>query len=297
MEFENSTEQVEAQSGEQESVVDSPIESPTAEADAGQGGAVDTQQNADFAMVDTDSGEAGEDEPPQPDGAGRDGAKQQTREENSAIKAARLRAQRDAAAAAARQADEDIAKSGVVNPYTGQPFRSMQEFRDYGNRVRQAEIAQQAKKTGRCVEEVTEDAANREFLTGLRQAAERQGAAAERAREQKRFFENDVLDFIEKYPQFDQKSLAELENNQKFRRFCGSRFGREPLADLYGAYLEVVGEAGAAAVAKATSRQQRSTGSGSTGGVQLSPAQKAVLDQWNAEHPEMAMTAKEFLKR
>ena len=294
MEFENSTEQVEAQSGEQAEAV-APQQSPDT---GGQEGVVDLpRENADFAMVDTDSGEAGEDEPPQPDGAGRDGAKQQTREENAAIRAARIRARREAEAEAAKAADENIAKSGVVNPYTGQPFRSMQEFREYGNRVRQAEIAQQAKKTGRSVEEVTEDAANREFLTGLRQAAERQGAAAERANAQRQFFENDVLDFIGKYPQFDEKSLAELENNQKFRRFCGSRFGREPLAELYGAYLEVVGDASEAAVAKAASRAQRSTGGGSSGSTTLSPSQRAVLDAWNAEHPEMAMTAKEFLKR
>lgn len=293
MEFENSTVQ-EVQSGEQAEAV-APQQSPDT---GGQEGVVDLpRENADFAMVDTDSGEAGEDDPTQPGGAGRDGERQQTREENAAIRAARIRARREAEAEAAKAADENIAKSGVVNPYTGQPFRSMQEFREYGNRVRQAEIAQQAKKTGRSVEEVTEDAANREFLTGLRQAAERQGAAAERANAQRQFFENDVLDFIGKYPQFDQKSLAELENNQKFRRFCGSRFGREPLSELYGAYLEVVGEAGAAAVAKATSRQQRSTGSGSTGGVQLSPAQKAVLDQWNRENPELSMTDKEYLGR
>ena len=36
---------------------------------------------------------------------------------------------------------------------------------------------------------------------------------------------------------------------------------------------------------------------GTAGGALLSPAQKYVLDAWNAEHPEMAMTAKEFLGR
>ena len=29
----------------------------------------------------------------------------------------------------------------------------------------------------------------------------------------------------------------------------------------------------------------------------LTPEQRKVLDEWNAEHPEMAMTAKEFLRR
>ena len=34
-----------------------------------------------------------------------------------------------------------------------------------------------------------------------------------------------------------------------------------------------------------------------TGGATLSPAQKIALDKWNDEHPEMKMTAKEFLQR
>ena len=36
---------------------------------------------------------------------------------------------------------------------------------------------------------------------------------------------------------------------------------------------------------------------GTAGGAALSPAQQYVLDAWNTEHPEMAMTAKEFLGR
>ena len=288
MEFENSTVQ-EVHSGEQAGAVAPQEESPTAA--AGQDEVVAHQQG-DFAMVDTDA-ETAEDAPKPTEPV----KQAQSREENAAIRAARIRARREAEAEAAKAADEGIASSGVMNPYTGKPFSSMQEFRDYGNRVRQAEIAKAAKETGRSVEEVTEDAENRAFLTGLRQEAEKRGAAQEKAREQRRFFEEDVLNFIEAYPQFDQKSLAELENNQTFRRFCGSRFGREPLAELYGAYLEVVGTAGAAAVAKAAGRQQRSTGGGTAGGAALTPTQKAVLDRWNEEHPEMAMTAKEFLGR
>jgi len=232
MEFENSTVQ-EVHSGEQAGAVAPQEESPTAA--AGQDEVVAHQQG-DFAMVDTDA-ETAEDAPKPTEPV----KQAQSREENAAIRAARIRARREAEAAAAKAADEGIASSGVINPYTKEPFRSVQEFRDYGKRVRQAEIAKAAKETGRSVEE--------------------------------------------------------LENNQKFRRFCGSRFGREPLAELYGAYLEVVGTAGAAAVAKAAGRQQRSTGGGTAGGAALTPTQKAVLDRWNEEHPEMAMTAKEFLGR
>ena len=53
----------------------------------------------------------------------------------------------------------------------------------------------------------------------------------------------------------------------------------------------------AAAVAQMQSRSARSTGGGTALGATLTPAQKYVLDAWNTEHPEMAMTAREFLGR
>lgn len=104
----------------------------------------------------------------------------------------------------------------------------------------------------------------------------------------------DLDEFLARHPDVD---VDRLLGNERFVRFCGSRMGHEYLADLYDDFAALVSEAGAAAVARARSRSVRSTGGGSTGGVTLSPAQKYVLDAWNAAHPEMAMTAKEFLGR
>ena len=109
------------------------------------------------------------------------------------------------------------------------------------------------------------------------------------------FVRSDVLDFIERYPGFDADGLEALEHNEQFRRFCGTRYAREPLAQLYGDYLSVIDGAGAAAVSRASSRSARSTGGGSTGGATLSPEQRKALERWNEENPEMAMTAKEYL--
>ena len=112
------------------------------------------------------------------------------------------------------------------------------------------------------------------------------------------FLAADVLDFVEKYPQFAAaERMAELEGNRRFRQFCGSRFGREPLAQLYGDFLVIVGEAGTAALARAQSKSGRATGGGTAGGAVLSPEQRLALEQWNEEHPEMQMTAREFLSR
>ena len=111
----------------------------------------------------------------------------------------------------------------------------------------------------------------------------------------KAFIRSDVLDFLERYPGFDAEGLEALERNEQFRRFCGTRYAREPLAQLYGDYLSVIDGAGAAAVSRANSRSARSTGGGTAGGATLSPEQRKALERWNEENPEMAMTAKEYL--
>lgn len=126
--------------------------------------------------------------------------------------------------------------------------------------------------------------------TARNDAAETDAGAVRRA-----FVQSDVLDFIERYPGFDADGLEALEHNEQFRRFCGTRYAREPLAQLYGDYLSVIDGAGAAAVSKAASRSARSTGGGTAGGATLSPEQRKTLERWNEANPEMAMTAKEYL--
>lgn len=326
--FENSTGPAPAQSGEQEGVVGLPApesdgsqlretQSPTDDASgAGREEVAGLRHGTgDFALVDVgdarenaeemapDTGEAAplaqrEDGGNAPDGAGQDSGRQQTREENAAIRAARIRAQRDAEAAAmakaAAKTDEDIANSGVINPYTGRPFSSMKEFKEYGDRLRKADIARRAKQSGRSVADIEEDDANRAFLSSLRRASTRNAEQPKEDAEQE-FFRRDLADFQAAYPAVN---VAELDKNPRFRRFVGSRYGREPLASLYGDYLAIVGEAGAAAVARAENRSARSTGGGtSSGSPQLSPSQKAELARWNAEHPEMEMSDMEFWRR
>lgn len=316
-----------AQSGRQESVVGSSQESSADTSAASQERAVaaQTYHNPDFDLVDTVGGDSGDEsanggngaetdtptetgtQSSETGGAGRsEASKGQSREENAAIRAARLRGQRDAeasaAARAAAQADAEIANmKGLINPYTKRPFSSMRELQDYSNRVTEAERARQARASGRSVEDLAEDDANRAFLSDLRRQVERDTAMAQAAQREanarRAFVENDVLDFMEKHPEMDIDGLSALENNPTFLQFCGTRFGREPLSDLYDAFQRLVGDAGRAAVSKATSRSARSTGGGTTGGATLSPEQKKALDRWNEENPEMRMTPQEFLRR
>ena len=108
------------------------------------------------------------------------------------------------------------------------------------------------------------------------------------------FAMRDLDEFLERHADVD---VEKLMGNTRFLRFCGSRMGHESLAALYDDFVALVSEAGAAAIAQMQSRSARSTGGGTAASGTLSPAQKYVLDAWNAEHPEMAMTAREFLGR
>lgn len=278
------------ESGAQEGVVD-PYETREEEIDDEQEGVVDPQDSDEDD--DADIGENADNNDSDSDSAGQN-SKAQSREENATYKAVRLRAEREATAKAEAKANDDIAASGIINPYTNKPFKTTQELREYGEMVKKKQIEERAKKEGRSTEEVEEEVLNREFITKMRKKSE----AEDKKSDNKDFLATDVLDFVEKHPEFNSpEKLSELENNKSFREFCGSRFGREPLAGLYESYVSLVGRAGDAAVAKSTSRSARSTSAGASGGERLSPSEQKALDRWNSENPDMQMTAKEFLSR
>ncbi|MCR5826644.1 MAG: hypothetical protein K6G54_08755 [Oscillospiraceae bacterium] len=123
------------------------------------------------------------------------------------------------------------------------------------------------------------------------------GAVPETAAEetaQPDFAARDLAVFLARHADVD---AAALLDNARFVRFCGTRMGREYLADLYDDYAALVDEVTEAALEREKSRARRSTGGGAAGGVPLTPGQKQRLDAWNAAHPEMAMTAREFMGR
>ena len=305
--FDNSTEQIvesqEVQSGEQENVVDSQESYNSVRddfrmvnTDDNQAGVVDQQSGSEEEDGNTGEGAA----EAESDGADRN-EHHQTREDNAAAKAARLRATREAEAKAAKmqaeakaEADRRIQAAGVINPYTGKPFSSIEEFEDYSKKVKDAEIAKKARETGKSVSQLTEEEEAAEYIRRKRQEESEAESKRREEDKQKEFFKNDLLDFMDRYPAVD---VQKLDNNQAFRKFCGSRYGKEPLADLYESYVELVGDASKAATIKAEAKSARSTGTGEKGGEVLSPAQKKALDEWNKMNPEMAMTPKEFLSR
>lgn len=270
---------------------------------------VEPQGNSldDFKLV--DDGQAGAVDLQGEDGTGESAAEaesgsahqKQTREDNAAARMARLAAEREskkkieeAKAEARNEINARIVASGAINPYTNKPFESIDEFEEYGRKVKEAELKEEARKTGKTVEQLTQEKEDAEYIRKKRHEDAEAKKIGEEKQRQSDFFRNDLISFVEKYPDVDVESL---DNNPSFRRFCGSRYGKEPLTTLYEDFTSLVGNAKAAAIAKNADYQDRSTGSGQTGGIVLSTEQRESLDRWNRENPEMKMTPKEFLQR
>lgn len=222
----------------------------------------------------------------------------QSREDNHIAKAARQKAEREAKAAIERAKAEAKAEynqllqnSGVKNPYTEKSFKSIEEFQEYGQRIKEAEQKERAEEEGKTLAEIQQEDADKEYLAKKRQEdSERannekvQEMANTRAKE-------DLAEFAERYPDID---VSNVITNEAFKKFAGTRLGVEPLADLYDDFTELVGEAEKNGRLKDT-RGNRSTGSGNQGGVRLSASQQRDLEEWNRQYPELKMTPREFL--
>ena len=220
---------------------------------------------------------------------------QQTHEDNAAARAARIRAEQETSERLQREYDRQVAGMGIPNPYTGKPFKSFKEFQEYGDRFHQEKLEETAQKQGKSVEELQEEEENRSFLARKRDEEKQQKEAMEALDRQKKFLRADLTAFLGKYPGVDP---AKLEQNPKFRKFAGKRLYSEPLAELYGDFVELVGDAERAAVEKAVGKASRGTGGAQGGGMEmLTPGQRDELSEWNRDNPSMKMTAKEFLGR
>lgn len=198
------------------------------------------------------------------------------------------RARSETEAALRAQFDEDVAASGIPNPYTGKPFKNFKEFLEYGEQYRAELLKEQSEQTGIPIAQLEEEAENRAYLTRQRKAAEKsQSDIEERMR-------REVMQFQKEFPGVD---IGKVEKNQAFRRFAGSRLYKENICDLYRDYTEIAGNAQKSGEAKAAGKRERGTGGSSAGGGELlSPDQQKELDAWNRAYPHMKMTAKEFLK-
>ena len=215
------------------------------------------------------------------------GRGQQSHEDNRRYQAARKSGEEAGYQRAMREVNERIARGRMRDPNSGDEIDSLDKLETYTKSVRENRIQARAKAEGKSVAQVTEEEDTRDWISEQRRKSKAESGTD--------FIQKDLANFQARHPEAD---IAKLDNNASFRRFCGSRYGREPLADLYEDYLEIAGAQGAAALARAESKANRGTGSGGGSGSEtLTASQQRALDEWNRNYPNMKMTAKEFLSR
>lgn len=259
--------------------------------DGGQEEAEDLHESETDAEGEHAEGSDGQKAAGKPGDGGR--AATQTHADNAAAKAARLRAERDTEARVNREVDEDIRKMGLVDPYTNRPIRTRAELNAYSQRAQEEQIRERAERENRPASDIRREMENQMLAEQKRQEMDEEKSKKDEQARRQAFLEADVADFMSRYPDVD---IMALQGNPTFRRFAGTRFGREPLGDLYEDYVAITG--GAAAAQKAQSKSARAVGGGTgTAGSGLTAAQQRELEQWNRRNPEMKMTAKEFLSR
>ena len=220
----------------------------------------------------------------------------QSREENARYQAARKAGESAGFRRAEERYQNALAKLGLSDPDGGGAIDSLDVLESYADKARAARLKKAAAESGRTVQDLEEEEDAKEVVRQKKRERDEKEKAEAEAKRRRDWVAQDAAAFLRDNPDVD---LAKLDANAKFRRFCGSRYGREPLSELYADWKELVGEEAAAkAVEKSDAKAERSTGAGG-GGVSagLTAAQQRELDEWNREFPHLKMTAKDFLER
>ena len=262
----------------------------------GHDGQTEEEKRDAFAAAENGNGGNAKEETSTADTEPESGKAQQKQEDDSGrMQAARRSGEQEGYDRAYREINQRIARSGMRNPGSGEAIQDIDALETFGQSVRKQRIQERAKREGRTEAEVEEEEANQEFLTQSRRNAEEKKRAEADAAKRNEWIDKDLRSFREKYPDVD---IEKLDNNAEFRRFCGSRYAKEPLADLYADYMEITGGVAKAAAVRAESKDSRSTsGSRTGGGVTLTSDQRAELEDWNRRYPKLKMTEQEFASR
>lgn len=253
---------------------------------------VDTQVSAEQESVvgspvdDTEvTGQEGGNEQPVAEAAA-----QEDEDRNSRMAAARRSGERAGYSKARKEADDEIASFGRIDPRTQKPIRTYQDVVAYLRGQEDAEIEAEASRSKRSTEDVRRE---RE----ARKIGERQMNAAQQEEERSRRLKEDYDNFVDELGA--EQAAKTFKKGSPFYKFAGKRIGNEPLMDIYNDYLEFTDGMATASAARKESKTQRGTGSGSGAGSSegLTSREQKDLDEWNRRNPQMKMTAKEWKSR
>ena len=253
---------------------------------------VDTQVSAEQESVvgspvdDTEvTGQEGVNEQPVAEAAA-----QEDEDRNSRMAAARRSGERAGYSKARKEADDEIASFGRIDPRTQKPIRTYQDVVAYLRGQEDAEIEAEASRSKRSTEDVRRE---RE----ARKIGERQMNAAQQEEERSRRLKAEYDEFVDELGA--EQAAKTFKKGSPFYKFAGKRIGNEPLMDIYNDYLEFAEGMVTTSAVKKESKAQRGTGSGSGAGSGdgLTSRERDALAEWNRNYPQYKMTEQEWKKR
>lgn len=141
----------------------------------------------------------------------------QTREDNTAAKAARLRAEQETAERLQKEYNANIAGMGLVNPFTQKPITTLEGMAEYTEQARQAQLREQSEHLGVPFEQLEQQyQAQQETARQLAEVqAEKDRLAGELAQvrqaELERKLSDDLTALKQTYPELkDVKHITEI---------------------------------------------------------------------------------------
>lgn len=204
--------------------------------------------------------------------------------------AARRSGERAGYSKARKEADDEIASFGRIDPRTQKPIRTYQDVVAYLRGQEDAEIEAEASRSKRSTEDVRRE---RE----ARKIGERQMNAAQQEEERSRRLKAEYDEFVDELGA--EQAAKTFKKGSPFYKFAGKRIGNEPLMDIYNDYLEFAEGMVTTSAVKKESKAQRGTGSGSGAGSGdgLTSRERDALAEWNRNYPQYKMTEEEWKKR
>lgn len=203
--------------------------------------------------------------------------------------------ERNAQKEAQERVDAYIRKAydGQIDPYTGEKVsvKNESDFKKWEESVRSRTYAEEHNVTE---QEAKEIIADQDFIRKQRIEKQLTEMKEKNIAELQAKANEDVKTFSEKHPGVN---VEKLMNNKAFMDYADGKLSNKPLAEIYDGFINLVGNAETAAIAKADAKKQRST---STGGKQeastLSPQQEKDRLEWNKKNPDCKISVKEFLE-
>ena len=144
----------------------------------------------------------------------------QSREENARYQAARKAGESAGFRRAEERYQNALAKLGLSDPDGG---GAIDVLESYADKARAARLKKAAAESGRTVQDLEEEEDAKEVVRQKKRERDEKEKAEAEAKRRRDWVAQDAAAFLRENPDVD---LAKLDANAKFRRFCGSRYGR-----------------------------------------------------------------------